>query len=124
MQASSRDKRVLCFCHFGGDLIKNDENHSMYYKGGQTVGITATSITTFDEFVAEVQKKFGLVDDQVTLKYAVDYNETQLLNLVDEGDLHDLVNFSEKYANIYIFSREEASRDLHHEEQLYTTNYS
>lgn len=116
VEASNGDKHLFCYCHFGGDLVENEDNPSMHYKGGKTVGITITSTTTFDEFILQIQRRLGLSSSNLRLKYALEFDKTQLIDLLSEEDMHEMVNISAKFANVYVFSTEEASENLDHQE--------
>lgn len=117
MEEQNGAKRIFCYCHFGGDSAENNQNQSMWSKDKRTFGMMATSTTTFEEFIAQLQRKLGLAGSHLKLKYVLEYDKSSMVDLMDEEDLHNMVNFSEKFAHVYVTSTEKSSSNIHHEEK-------
>ncbi|OMO55651.1 Phox/Bem1p, partial [Corchorus olitorius] len=105
MTNSISNKRVFCYCHIDGRLVVNNDN-SLDYIGGTTIGIVLNENTTFQQLVQEVEGKLGKSLMGKIFKYTLDFDKTKLIDLVSDACLKDLIYFSGRISQLYVFQRE------------------
>ncbi|OMO72207.1 hypothetical protein COLO4_27766 [Corchorus olitorius] len=74
--------------------------------GGATIGIVLNENTTFQQLVQEVEGKLGKSLMGKIFKYTLDFDKTKLIDLVSDACLKDLIYFSGRISQLYVFQRE------------------
>lgn len=107
--SKKRDKKSLfCFCHFGGNIVVN-EDKSVSYKGGSVDGIVINEDTKYDAFVGLVCQQLSITPRGKSFQYSVKFDKSCLLPLKDQSGLNKLLEFNDGSGCVYITETKEVA---------------
>ena len=95
-------KRVLCYCHIDGEIVFNNEN-SIDYVGGRTIGVMLIESSSFEHIVQEVGEKLGKSVVGNVFRYTLEFDRKKLIDLGNDVGLKDLINFDDQFYDLYLF---------------------
>ena len=107
----SSSKELACCFHVAGKCVTNSKGESQYNWGSVRVRSIKEGITVGDLRLM-ITSWLGINCNSCDLKYTVSFDETILIDLIDDSDLENLFNYSEKAGHLYIVSKDNANANL------------
>ena len=101
----SQTRRIFCFFHMDGELVK-DSDMRMHYEGGRTVGRMINEGTSLVQLLSIIGECMKEPVEAKQLKYTVKFEPCELLDLVDDVGVTQLIWYNEQCGHVYIFNRE------------------
>ncbi|XP_059278585.1 uncharacterized protein LOC132032838 isoform X2 [Lycium ferocissimum] len=101
----TEDKRLFCFCHWGGKS-KVLPDGSTSYVGGITDQIIVKTGIKYNDFVNAVFDRLGIDPSDKVLQFTLKFDKTQLIRLRDQEGVDTLLQFNDGFAHVYASSSE------------------
>ncbi|KAI4357681.1 hypothetical protein L6164_001615 [Bauhinia variegata] len=112
MPKKREKKSLFCFCHFGGNIVVN-EDKSVSYKGGSIDGIVINEETTYDAFISMICEQLSLTPSGKSFRYSVKFDKSCLLPLKDQNGLDKFLQFNDGSGCVYVSETREIALEPH-----------
>ncbi|OMO78060.1 hypothetical protein CCACVL1_14677 [Corchorus capsularis] len=97
------NRKVFCYCHIDGEIVL-DSNRLRSYNGGRTVAVMLVENITLSEFVKQFEQKAGTEIGNKRLMYVLPFDNSQLLDLINDDSLKDMISFDDQCVHVYAVS--------------------
>ncbi|OMO65568.1 Zinc finger, PMZ-type [Corchorus capsularis] len=97
------NRKAFCYCHIDGEIVL-DSNRLQSYDGGRTVGVMLDENMTLSEFVKQFEQKAGTEIGNKRLMYVLPFDNSQLLDLINDDSLKDMISFGDQCVHVYAVS--------------------
>ncbi|XP_028755409.1 uncharacterized protein LOC114714806 [Neltuma alba] len=101
---SRSSKRLPCYFHVGGNFVENGDGEVKYYGGTVRVRVIKEGIRLEDLRVM-IGEWFGVDSNGCDIKYTLGFNDSILIDLIDDDEVDNLFEYNDSNAHVYVVAK-------------------